>query len=142
MCAASNQSRLRLYLPTLPIVALAFLPVVVLVVLASGEPLSFGTRNWRIFGNTVALTALTVGGAVLIGVPLAFATTCLRLRGSGVALAALAAPLAVPSYIGAFAYFAATGRGGELESILGFAPPEVRGLFGTACFFVFRRLRQ
>ena len=132
MSIAINQSRLRLYLPALPIVALAFLPVVVLVVLASGEPLSFGARNWRIFGNTVALTALTVGGAVLIGVPLAFATTCLRFRGAGVALAALAAPLAVPSYIGAFAYFAATGRGGELESILGFAPPEVRGLFGTA----------
>lgn len=132
MSTETTQHRMRLYLPALPIVALAFLPVVVLAVLASGEPLSFGARNWRIFGNTVALTGLTVGGALLLGVPLAFATTCLRLRGGGWALAALAAPLAVPSYIGAFAYFAATGRGGELESLLGFAPPEVRGLWGTA----------
>src|SRR5690606_22588231 len=101
MPAELSPSRLRLYLPALPIAALAFLPIVVLIVLASDEPLSLGARNWRIFGNTIALTALTVGGALLIGVPLAFATTCLRLRGAGVALAGLAAPLAVPSYIGA-----------------------------------------
>lgn len=132
MSVETKQNRLWLYLSALPIVALAFLPVVVLIVLASGAPLDFGARNWRIFGNTMALTALTVGGALLIGVPLAFATTCLRFRGAGLALAALAAPLAVPSYIGAFAYFAATGQGGELESLLGFAPPKVRGLFGTA----------
>ncbi|MEZ5413655.1 MAG: iron ABC transporter permease [Opitutaceae bacterium] len=132
MATETSQNRLSLYLPALPIVALAFLPVIVLIALASTEPLVLGTRNLRIFGNTVVLTGLTVGGAVLIGVPLAFATTCLRLRGAGAALMALTAPLAVPSYIGAFAYFVATGRGGELESLLGFAPPEVRGLFGTA----------
>lgn len=132
MSRETTQHWLRLYLPALPIILLAFMPVVVLVALASGEPLTFGARNWRIFGNTVALTALTVLGSLVIGAPLAFATTCLRLRGAGWALAALAAPLAVPSYIGAFAYFAATGQGGELESLLGFAPPEVRGLLGTA----------
>jgi iron(III) transport system permease protein len=132
MSVETTPNRWRLYAPALPIVLLAFMPVVVLVVLALAEPLSFGARNWRIFGNTVALTALTVGGALLIGVPLAVATTCLRLRGAGWALAGLAAPLAVPSYIGAFAYFAATGPGGEMESLFGFAPPEVRGLFGTA----------
>jgi len=132
MSVKTTQNRWRLYLPALPIVLLAFLPVIVLAVLASGEPLSLGARNWRILVNTVALTGLTVGGTLLIGVPLAFATTCLRLRGAGWALAGLSAPLAVPSYIGAFTYFAATGRGGELESLFGFAPPEVHGLFGTA----------
>lgn len=130
------QSRLRAYLPALPIAILAFLPVVVLMILASGEPLELGARNWRIFGNTVALTALTVCGSILIGVPLAFVTSCLRFRGAGVVLGALVAPLAVPSYIGAFAYFAATGKGGELNAYLGFAPPEVRGLFGTAWVMV------
>jgi len=136
MSQETTQSRWRVYLSAAPIVALAFLPVVVLCVLASGEPLDPGTRNWRIFGNTVALTALTVLGAFLLGVPLAFATTCLRFRGAGIAFGVLAAALAVPSYIGAFAYFAATGPGGELEALLGFAPPEVRGFFGTVWVMV------
>ncbi|MEM9160144.1 MAG: iron ABC transporter permease [Verrucomicrobiota bacterium] len=127
-----RSNRWPLYLPALPIVLLAFSPIVVLIILASQEPFDFGARNLRILGNTVALTALTVAGAVAIGVPLALATTSIRLRGSGLALAALVSPLAVPSYIGAFVYFAATGPGGELETLFGIAPPEVRGLFGTA----------
>jgi len=132
----SLQSRLRVYLTALPIVAAAFLPVGVLVALASEAPFEFGTRNARILGNTAALTALTVCGSLLVGAPLAFATTCLRFRGAGAALVALAAPLAVPSYIGAFAYFAATGRGGELEALFGIAPPETRGLFGAVWVMV------
>jgi len=129
-------NRIRCYLLALPVVALAFLPVLVLIILATDAPFEFGTRNWRILGNTLALTVLTVSGAVILGVPLAFVTTCLRIRWAGLALAALVTPLAVPSYIGAFAYFAATGRGGEIEALLGIAPPEVRGLFGTAWVMV------
>lgn len=128
----SFAKRWRLHVPVAPIILLALSPIVVLIVLATQEPLEFGSRNWRILVNTVALTALTVFGAVAIGTPLAFATTCLKLRGAGLVLAMLVFPLAVPSYIGAFAYFAATGPGGELETLFGIAPPEVRGLFGTA----------
>lgn len=128
----SFAKRWRLYVLVAPIILLALSPIVVLIALATQEPLEFGSRNWRILGNTVALTALTVFGAVAIGAPLAFATTCLKLRGGGLVLAMLVFPLAVPSYIGAFAYFAATGPGGELETLFGIAPPEVRGLFGTA----------
>lgn len=126
-----SQNRLRVLIPAALITAISFVPVLVLIVLASEEPLNLGVRNWRIFVNTTLLSGLTVLGALLLGVPLAFATTCLRLRGAGLAFAALAAPLAVPSYIGAFTYFAATGRGGELDVLIGFSPPEVRGLWGT-----------
>src|SRR5690606_28763386 len=35
------------------------------------------------------------------------------------------------SYIGAFTYFAPTGRGGELAVLFGFTPPAVRGLAGA-----------
>ena len=128
----SFAKRWRLHVPIAPIVLLALSPIVVLIALATQEPLEFGSRNWRILGNTVGLTALTVLGAVAIGAPLAFATTCLKLRRAGLVLAMLVFPLAVPSYIGAFAYFAATGPGGEIENLFGIAPPEVRGLFGTA----------
>lgn len=128
--------RLRLYAPAVPIAVLALSPIAVLVLLAVQEPLDFGTRNWRILGNTAALTALTVCGSVALGVTLAFASVCLRLPGAGVALAALVSPLAVPSYIGAFSYFAATGPGGEIDSLLGFAPPEFRGLLGTAWIMI------
>ena len=44
----------------------------------------------------------------------------------------LAAPLALPSYIGAFAMYFSFGRGGEIENILGITTPSISGLWGSA----------
>ncbi|MCW9017164.1 MAG: iron ABC transporter permease, partial [Kangiellaceae bacterium] len=44
----------------------------------------------------------------------------------------LAAPLALPSYLGAFTFYAAFGPGGELETISGITTPRFNGLIGTA----------
>lgn len=115
------------------LVALAVLaPVMVLVLLALGAEADFGGQTTRIVLNTLGLTLLTVLGALLLGVPLALATAHTDLPGRHVWLALLAAPLAVPSYIGAFAYFAAFGPGGELEALTGVATPHVSGLGGSA----------
>ena len=110
-------------------VALAVLaPVLVLAVLASGAELDLGARTVRIVANTLALTALTVTAAVLLGVPMALVTALTELPARPLWLALLAAPLAIPSYIGAFAYFAAFGPAGELETLLGLQTPPMRGL--------------
>ena len=131
MRADPAKSQLRAALAAAPVAAAAVVPVLVLLRLAFDAPFEPGGRNLRILGNTVALTGLTVCGACVLGVPLALATTCLRRSGGGIAFILLAIPLALPSYIGAFAFFAATGPGGELEALLGFAPPAVRGLAGS-----------
>lgn len=114
-------------------VALAVLaPVGVLVFLSLGADLDSGGQTLAVLANTLGLTVLTVIGAVAVGVPLALATVHTRLPGHRLWLALLAAPLAIPSYVGAFAYFAAFGRGGEIETLLGFGTPPVRGLAGAA----------
>lgn len=114
-------------------VALAVLaPIGVLAWLAGGAELEFGSHTLRIVGNTLGLTVLTVAGAVLVGVPLALLTAHANLPGRRIWLAFLAAPLAIPSYIGAFTYFAAFGPGGELERWIGLPTPPVRGLAGAA----------
>ncbi|MGJ3241854.1 MAG: ABC transporter permease [Opitutales bacterium] len=128
---ATLRTRLSLYLPPLPIVAAALMPLVVLIILASSTSPDLSERHLRILGNSITLTALTVATSIAVGVPLALVTTSLRLRYASLAFALLAAPLAVPSYIGAFAYFAGTGPGGELERLLGIAVPEARGLAGS-----------
>lgn len=125
--------RLSFSLVTSGLVALAVLaPIAVLAVLAFGAEVDLGGQTISIVANTLALTALTVLGAVAVGVPMAIATAHTDLPGRDLWLALLAAPLAVPSYIGAFAYFAAFGPGGEVETLTGLETPSVRGLSGAA----------
>ncbi|MGB0843103.1 MAG: ABC transporter permease, partial [Pseudoalteromonas shioyasakiensis] len=47
-------------------------------------------------------------------------------------LVLFAAPLAIPSYIGAFTLYAAFGPGGEINQLLGFETPPMYGLTGAA----------
>lgn len=119
------------------VTALAVLaPVAVLVFLSLGADPDFGGQTLRILANTLALTVLTVAGAVLVAVPLAFATLHAGLPGRRIWLALLAAPLAIPSYVGAFAYFAAFGRGGELAVLTGLPTPSLRGLAGAVLVMI------
>jgi len=85
-----------------------------------------------VFGQSIALTGLTVLGALLIGVPLAVLTAYVKLPAQRLWLVLLSAPLAMPSYIRAFTFYAAFGPGGEVEQLLGLPTPDMRGLLGAA----------
>ncbi|PRO70250.1 ABC transporter permease [Alteromonas gracilis] len=114
------------------IALMALLPVGVLFSLAQDSAQLFDTHNLRVLGNTVSLVALTIIGSVLIGVPLAFLTAYVQMPFKRFWLILLAAPLALPSYIGAFAMYFSFGRGGEIENILGISTPPISGLWGSA----------
>ena len=114
------------------IALMALLPVGVLFSLAQDSAQLFDTHNLRVLGNTVSLVVLTIIGSVLIGVPLAFLTAYVQMPFKRFWLSLLAAPLALPSYIGAFAMYFSFGRGGEIENILGITTPSISGLWGSA----------
>jgi iron(III) transport system permease protein len=114
------------------IAAAALAPLAVVAWLALGGGVDLGPRTLIILGNTLALTALTAAGSVIVGVPLALLTTYVHLPWRRLWLPLLASPLALPSYLGAFAFFAATGRGGELAILTGVDTPAVSGMGGAA----------
>ena len=116
----------------LVIALLALSPVLVLFGLLGDNPEFIAPRNFDLLANTLLLVILTAGGALLLGVPLALLTAYLRLPWSRLWLVLLAAPLAMPSYIGAFTFYAAFGPGGELENLTGLTTPSARGLTGAA----------
>ncbi len=118
------------------IALVTLLPTGALFVLASESAQLFDARNLQVLGNTVMLTACTVVGATLLGVPLALVTAYVHLPWRRVWLIALAAPLALPSYLGAFALYAAFGPGGEIENMLGLTTPAVDGLGGATLILI------
>lgn len=110
---------------------LALAPLAVLFSLVDDYAGLLESRNLSLLLNTLALTALTALGATAIGVPLGLLSAYVRLPYPGIWLALLAAPLALPSYIGAFTLYAAAGPGGEIEEVLGLRTPAVSGLWGA-----------
>ncbi|WP_226664952.1 ABC transporter permease [Microbulbifer aggregans] len=121
----------RSYPFALVIALLALVPVGVLIGLATDEAQLFDAHNLKVLTNTLLLMVFTVIGSVVIGVPLALITAYVQLPWRRLWLVILAAPLAIPSYIGAFTLYAAFGRGGELENLLGLPLPAVDGLAGA-----------
>lgn len=107
------------------------LPIGTLFHLGLGADVAFSGRTGAIVLNTVLLAVLTAGGSVLIGVPLAFVMAYGDLPWRSFWTGLLAAPLAIPSYVGAFAFFAAFGPGGEIDALTGLALPTVSGLPGA-----------
>ncbi len=121
----------RSYPLALIIALVALVPVGVLFALASDTAELFDAHNLRVLTNTLLLMVFTVLGAVLIGVPLAVITAYVQLPWRRLWLILLAAPLAIPSYIGAFTLYAAFGPGGEIENLIGLPTPAVHGLAGA-----------
>ena len=119
-------------LASLVVATAALAPIAAIATLALGADIVFDMRSLGILTHTVLLAGLSVAGAVLLGVPLAVLTTYADLPLRRLWVAALAAPLAIPSYIGAFAYFAAFGPGGELDRLIGLPSPRIEGLAGSA----------
>ncbi|MFB6136479.1 MAG: ABC transporter permease [Halobacteriaceae archaeon] len=103
---------------------------------ADAYALLLSETTLRVMVKTVALVAVVTGGSVLVGVPLAVLTvqTDLPFRRFFTVVSAL--PLAVPSYIGAFAFVSAFGPRGVLLGA--FAPlgveslPTIYGFHGAA----------
>ena len=120
------------YILATPIALAALAPLLVLVILADDFASVLAWSNVKLLFNTLALALLSAAGAIVIGVPLAIVSAYGGLMRPGLTLALFASPLAIPSYLGAFALYAALGPGGELEQWLGFATPPIGGLGGSA----------
>ena len=123
------------YLPAALVAGAALLPILVLVdVAAPAASLErlLAARNLELLWTTVAFTLAGTAGAVLIGVPLALLSASVRLPLPTLWLVLLAAPLALPSYLGAFAFYAFFGPGGELEALSGLRTPSAHGFAGAA----------
>ncbi len=118
------------------IALLAFFPVIILFVLASDSVQIFDARNFEILANTLLLMLFTSLGAMALGVPLALLLTYVNIPWRRFWLILLAAPLALPSYLGAFTFYAAFGTGGEIENLLGLPMPAVNGLFGSSLIMI------
>jgi iron(III) transport system permease protein len=88
-----------------------------------------------VLARTVALVGVVTAGSLLVGVPLAVLTTQTDLPFARSLTVLAALPLAIPSYLGAFAATSATRPRGVLTETLaplGLSVPEVAGFWGAA----------
>jgi iron(III) transport system permease protein len=105
------------------VAGLALAPLVYLVIRGAGAvggplDLALRPRTLEVLLNTVLL-AVTVGGmAVIVGLPLGWLTARTDLPGRRIWSVLVVAPLAVPSYVLAFALIAAVGPGGAVRDLL------------------------
>ena len=113
------------------VTALALLPLAVLVNIALEAEQVFYAGHYDIFLNTFLVAIFTAFISVCVGVPIAIVLTLIEIPLRKFWLVLLLTPLAIPSYIGAFALYAAFGSGGELDAFLPFTPPSITGLAGT-----------
>ena len=95
----------------------------------------FRARTVEIALNSLVLMGAVTGLSVLIGVPLAYLTVRTDLPFRRFWTIAVALPLAVPSYLGAFAFIALFSPRGQLQSLLEpfgvEALPSIYGLHGA-----------
>jgi iron(III) transport system permease protein len=129
----------------LAVALLSLLPIAYLLIRAAGteaDVLAFVTRprTLQIVVSSVVL-ALVVGiGTVLIGLPIGWLTTRTDLPGRRLWAVLTVVPLAIPSYVTGFAFVAAFGPRGALQSFL--EPfgvtrlPEIYGLPGAALVLI------
>lgn len=95
-----------------PVTAICAIPLVYLAVRAfSGGPAAlerwlFRSRTLELTGRTLLLTAVVVVGCLLLGTATAWAITRISLPASRLWPVLAALPLAVPSYVSAFAWLA------------------------------------
>jgi iron(III) transport system permease protein len=129
----------------LAVAALSALPLVYLVIRAAGveaDALAFVVRprTVAVVGATVVLAGVVGLGTALVGVPIAWLTTRTDLPGRRLWAVLTVVPLAIPSYVTGFAFVAAFGPRGALQSLL--APlgvgrlPEIYGLFGASVVLI------
>ena len=113
----------RLLLAVLLICALSALPLVYLIVRAVGVDtgvldLAFRPRTIEVFLGSVGLGLAVGAGSIVIGLPLAWLTSRTDLPGRRIWTVLTVVPLAVPSYVMAFAFVAALGPRGAVSSLM------------------------
>jgi len=114
---------------------LSTLPLVYLVIRAAGADeraldLLVRPRTIELLVSSVALSAGVGLGATLLGLPLAWLTTRTDLPGRRLWTVLTVAPLAVPSYVLAFALVAGLGPRGALSGALGSIGVELPSIYG------------
>jgi iron(III) transport system permease protein len=125
-----------LLVPALIVAGLAGLPLAYLVVRAlevdaSALALVFRPRTLEILLNSAALGAGVAAGSVALGVPLAWLTARTDLPGRRLWTILTVVPLAVPSYVMAFAFVAALGpRGAASELLRSVGLPGLPSIYG------------
>ncbi|HSK53167.1 MAG TPA: iron ABC transporter permease [Clostridia bacterium] len=140
-----RRAPLPLLLAGLGIAGLALLPIAYLVIRALGaDPdsldLVLRARTLTVAASTVGLALFVGAGTIALGVPLAWLTTRTDLPGRRAWAVLTVVPLAIPSYVTGFAFLAAFGPRGSLQSLL--APlgverlPSIGGLFGATLVLV------
>jgi iron(III) transport system permease protein len=129
----------------LVVAALSVLPLVYLVIRAFGteaDALAFivRPRTVEVVISTVALASIVGLGTVLVGLPIAWLTTRTDIPGRRAWQVLSIVPLAIPSYVTGFAFVAAFGPRGALQSLLepfGITRlPEIYGLPGAALVLI------
>lgn len=101
---------------------------------AMGETL-WTSRTADLLARTALLTAAVTSTAIIIGVALAWLMTRTDMPGRRAFTVLVALPLAIPTYVGAYAFIAAFGPRGMLQRVL--APlgvdrlPEIYGFVGA-----------
>ncbi|GAB6879787.1 iron ABC transporter permease [Halorubrum gandharaense] len=93
--------------------------------------LLFSSRTAWITLNSVVLMGAVTLFSILLGVPLAMLTTRTDLPYPQFWTIVATLPLVIPSYIGAIAFVATFGSGGEIDTLFGFTLPRVHGLSGA-----------
>lgn len=131
---------LGLVAPACVVAAATLLPLAYLLLRAAGAGRQAVTilaapSTVRVLANSAVLVALVTLASLLLAVPLAWLTTRTDLPGRRVWALLTALPLCIPTFVGGFAYVAALGPRGMLQSVL--APlgverlPELYGLPGA-----------
>lgn len=119
----ASRPPLLLLAPAAVVSLLALLPLLYLVVRASGDIAGLTQIMWRVrtlqvLLNTLVLTAAVALATTSIAVPLAWLTTRTDLPGRRFWTTAFTLPLVIPSFVGALAFVAALGPRGLVQQIL------------------------
>ena len=129
-----------LWVPAVAVLGLLAVPLVYLIVRATGSgaetwDLILRERTLRIFLNTAALAFAVAAATVAIAVPFAWLTTRTDLPGRKIWATVAIMPLVIPSYVGALTVVSALGPRGLVQQWL--EPlgvdrlPEIYGFWGT-----------
>jgi iron(III) transport system permease protein len=137
---ARGEGTLALTLLSAAVAALVLSPVVWIFVEAAGVDAAGAwnlvSNEFDVLVNSLLVVGVVTAASVVLGLPLAILTSQTDLPGRRFWTVAVSLPLVVPSYIGAFAYFNASGPNGDLATTLAtigldVPVPSIRGFFGT-----------
>ena len=97
--------------------------------------LTLDSRTLAVLGRSLALVGVVTGASALVGVPLAVLTVQASIPFRRFWTVLIALPLAIPSYLGAFAAVSAFGPSGPISDALaplGVTVPAVEGFLGAS----------